>query len=265
MPRTRTREIAVLAVTLAFLVLLLGLLVVLTGGAGGAGSPPGDIDTTAVGPREDTPAESIARARVVPLPVPAPADERAPAPAQAVAAATPVPPQQPAVDPGAFPEIIADYRATIGFDAYTRALARIGGRFFVVRKPAFSIVAEVDPVDLDFIDDAGAPMAGLSPRSRDISAEPRLQGLLARAPSRFGADRYGAIVLLPRLIDRRLITTLGEIGQVAGGEIDSFICSYRLSGGALALHVTAIRRKDGRVIPVDRLVRLTPGRLPQEG
>ena len=259
----KTREVTVLAVAVAFLVVLVGLLVVLTDSGGGA-SPVAAVDATPASPREDRSVEQAGSVRVVPLLVPGPAEDRIPAPVQDVAD-MPTAAPQPNVDPGAFPEIVADYRA-IGFDVYTRALARIGARFFVVRKPAFNVVSEVDPVDFDFITgDDGAPLDGLSPRSREISAEPRLQGLLARAGAVFGDGRYGAIVLLPQAVERRLITALGEIGRGAEGEIDNFICSYRLTGDTLVLQVTAIRTKAGRVITVDRSVRLTANHLPRDG
>ena len=78
------------------------------------------------------------------------------------------------LDPGTFPEILADYRS-IGFDVYTRLLSGIGARFFIVRKPAFTIVGEVDPVDFDLITDGRrrGPLNELSPPGRATSQPSR--------------------------------------------------------------------------------------------
>ena len=238
MPRTRkNREVVALATLVAVLVLLVGILVVSTDRAGGAA--PRTAETPAA-PSETPPAKQARRVHVELRRVPGKDTAKAETP-------------RAAVDPGAFPEIVADYRA-IGFDAYARALSRLGARFFVVRKPAFTLVAEVDPVDYTLVDRPG-PVDDLSPRSRDISTEPRLRRLLAQAVV-FGDGRYGVIMLLPRSVDRRVVAALGEIGRVAGGEIDSFVCFYRLTDGDLALQVSEVRTKGGRVVAVDRSVRL---------
>ena len=204
-------------------------------------------------------------------PPPAEAPPSAQAPAEAVVAAAPAasapaaaeevagrPAQEGHLDPGTFPEIFADYQA-IGFGRYTRLLSQLGARFFVVRKPAFTIVGEVDATaDFAVVGDYeldGGPR--LSPRSRDISTEPRLGPVLRRAVEQFGTGKYGVVLLLPLGVERRLMAALQEIGGITDVEIDSFHCVYRLMEGGLVLDVRMIRTTDGRTVTVDRSVDLT--------
>ena len=256
----RTREGAALAVVVSFLILLLTFLLSLADrDAGKTVSRPVEEELPPAEHPAEEPATTAGRVHVELLPVESPVQAPAPTPEVARPAMTQRdvdPGAQQDVDPGAFPEIVADYRR-IGFDVYTRLLSQVGARFFVVRKPAFTVVTEVDPVDFAFVTGEGrGPVDGLSPRSRDISTELRVQTVLARAAARFGSGQYGVIVLLPLRVERRLMAALDEIGRVADVEVDSFVCAYRVVNGALALQVAKIRTTDGLTVTVNRLVNL---------
>ena len=239
----RYRQRTVFAVLVASLVVLLAILVVLAPARDGAAPGPDRAQ-----PLAESAMEPVRTVNVELRPVPA-----TPVPATTPSATEPAAPPRD-VDPGAFAEIDADYGA-IGFDRYLEGLNRIGARFFIVRKPAFTLVAEINPTDLA-IGRSRGPVDELSPRSRDISREPRLRRLLARAPATFGEGEYAAVALLPRFVERHLIQGLGAIGETVDSRVDTFICSYFLSDGDLALRVSAIRTEDGRVVAVDGSVKL---------
>ena len=247
----KRREGIVLAVLVSCLILLLALLTWADRDLGNEASRPVDDERPPAERPADEPPATAGRVHVELLPVSPPVQVPAPKPDVAGPAMT-----QPDVEPGAFPEIVADYRS-IGFDVYTRLLSQVGARFFVVRKPAFTVVAEVDPADFALLTEPRrGPAQELSPRSRDISTEPRVQAVMGRATARFGSGQYGVIVLLPQRVERRLMAALDEIGRVADGEVDSFVCDYRVVDGALALQVSEIRTTDGRTVTVDRSVNL---------
>ena len=241
-----SREGAVLAVVVSFLILLVAILA-LVDRHGKDGTSRAIEDKRLA----RYPAEPVGRLNVELTPVPPPV--RAPAPTPDVDTPSML---RRDLDPGTFPEILTDYQS-IGFDVYTRMLSGIGARFFVVRKPAFTVVGEVDPVDFDLITDGRrGPLNELSPRSRDISTEPRLQDVLTRATAAFGDGQYGAVMLLPLSVERHLMTALGEIGRGGDGQVDIFVCAYRVVNGGLTLLVSEIRTTDGRAITVNRSVNL---------
>ena len=241
---TTNQDHRILAILVASLVLLCAFLAVVTPTGGGQGSAE---QTPHDSPREQPleEAESAPPPRVGLWTAPPPTNE----------AETPVaPPEDP--DPGAFAEILADY-GEIGFDQYRANLAGIGARFFIVRKPAFRVVAEVNPSDLTFR--GIAPMEGLSPRSRDISAERRLQGLLASASAKFGEGDYGVVALLPMPVERRLMRDLDAIGRDVESGVDSFRCEYRFDRNGFALHVLEMRAKNGATVAAGRSIPLGIG------
>ena len=242
------RHRTVFALLVASLVVLLAILVVLAPPARDGAAPGPDRPQ----PLAESATGSVRAVNVELRPMPA-TTPSATEPATTLSAPEPAAPSRD-VDPGASAEIDADYGA-IGFDRYLEGLKRIGARFFIVRKPAFSLVAEMDPTDLA-IGRSRGPVDELSPRSRDISREPRLRRLLAGAPVTFGEGEYAAVALLPRSVERHLMQELRAIADTVSGQVDTFICSYFLSGGDLALRVSAIRTEDGRVVAVDGSVKL---------
>ena len=210
--------------------------------------------------REGVPAEEprVQKVQLVAAPSSA-TDAEAPATSPPIEKGVSEPAAAPGgADSGAFPEIVADYRTTVGFEAYLSGLARVGARFFVIRRPAFRIVAEVDPSDLSVMA-VDRPLDSLSPRSRELS-EPKLEHLLARASREFGDGTYAVISLFPVSLERRLMHELGGLARAVPSGVDSFSGEYRFDDrDGLVLRVLQMKTKNGEIRAADRSIPLGVG------
>jgi hypothetical protein len=150
-----------------------------------------------------------------------------------------------------FPSIVADYRTHLGFDAYVQGMERLGGRFFVMQRGAGRLVWEID-----FASGALDPMTGrigLSPRSRAIRNERRVQEVLHKA-NILEPGNYEVVLLIPLRLEACLVGALQRV--VAGdardvGDFAEFRGVYKSAGGRLSLEFQQARLKSGQEVPLD--------------
>ena len=150
-----------------------------------------------------------------------------------------------------FPSIVADYRTHLGFDAYVQGMERLGGRFFVMQRGAGRLVWEID-----FASGALDPVTGrtgLSPRSRAIRNERRVQEVLRKANT-LEPGNYEVVLLIPSRLEASLVGALqravtGEGREVA--DFSEFRGVYKSAGGRLSLEFQQARLKSGQEVPLD--------------
>lgn len=121
---------------------------------------------------------------------------------------------------GSFPCIVANYRKHLGIHGYLKSMAALGGRFFVLNTTSTHIEAEIDFDNKRLV--AKGSLAGLSPRSRLIDAEPVIADYLRMAKRKFGMGNYTVILLLPMEIDHYIIGAINNSIEALGKNIKEF-------------------------------------------
>ena len=223
--------------------------------------PP--MDRMVVSVRESEPVEQV------PLPAPVAAAEPLPAPAPPpTTPPTPVevPPIQmpkatstaggenPSADEGVLLPIYADYRSGIGFPAYAEAMRRVGGIFLIF--DGEKIRGEADVLNRKVLPIAPARLAGLSPRSREVT-EPALLPCLEEAKRLLGPGFYSIILLLPTRVDQHVQAEVVKELRLRGLDPSSVVQvrgRYVSNEGRLVLTLTDSVSRSGRATPLQSVI-----------
>jgi len=159
---------------------------------------------------------------------------------------------------GEFPSFTAEYRQTIGVEAYIRLIRRTGGRFFIYETSRKKLVAEIDTAAQRL--KHPVRLSELSPRSRDITGEGALLRYVDEAARQHGSSEYSVIILFPLEVDAFLIgameESLGSIGK-SSRDFFSFRGRYEQQGGSLILRVLSGNLKSGSSLAVDITLNLS--------
>ena len=224
--------------------------------------PP--MDRMVVSVRESEPVEQVPLpapvAATEPLPVPAPPPTTPPTPVE-------VPPiQMPklassqggegtaSADEGVVLPIYADYRSGIGFPAYAEAMRRLGGIFLIF--DGEKIRGEADVLNRKVLPIAAARLAGLSPRSREVT-EPALLPCLEEAKRLLGPGYYSIILLLPNRVDQHVQAEVVKELRARSLDPSSVIQvrgRYVSNEGRLVLALTEAVRRSGGAAPLQSVI-----------
>ncbi len=216
--------------------------------------PP--MDRMVVSVREFEEVEQVPQpppvAMAEPLPVPAPPPTTPPIPVEAPPIQTPklassqAGGENPSADEGVVLPIYADYRSGMGFPAYAEAMRRVGGIFLIF--DGEKIRGEADVLNRKVLPIAPARLAGLSPRSREVT-EPALLPCLEEAKRLLGPGFYSIILLLPNRVDQHMQAEVVKELRLRGLDPSSVVQvrgRYVSNAGRLVLTLTeAVSRTNG--------------------
>lgn len=152
---------------------------------------------------------------------------------------------------GEFPEIIAQYRNTLGFSNYVKFMKNIGGRFFIFDKRNKKLVAEIDfnSERLEAINN----LNNLSPRAREITGEPEVYKYTKLAELYYGPSTYSIVLLLPLKVDYFLIAGIEHYLKQRGLTSKDFISFkgiYKTQANMLILEIISGKLKNGKTKPI---------------
>ena len=214
--------------------------------------------------RESEPVEQVPQPAPVavaePLPVPAPPPTTPPTPVETPPiqmpklASSQAGGESPSADEGVVLPIYADYRSGIGFPAYAEAMRRVGGIFLVF--DGEKIRGEADVLNRKVLPIAPARLAGLSPRSREVT-EPALLPCLEEAKRLLGPGFYSIILLLPSRVDQHVQTEVVKELRLRGLDLSSVVQvrgRYVSNEGRLVLTLTDSVSRSGRATPLQSVI-----------
>ncbi len=140
------------------------------------------------------------------------------------------------------------YRRFLGFRQYVVEMHRRGGRFFIFDSMGEDLLAEVDPLSGGLSEIEGTSLQGLSPQSRQLSAEIATVGILRKAQSQFGIRRLKVILLLPKNLDAMIQADIQA--QLNRLELQEEVLvrlngEYRLEAGSLKMMIHEAIAADG--------------------
>jgi len=149
-------------------------------------------------------------------------------------------------DDGVVLPIYADYRSGMGFPAYAEAMGRLGAVFLIF--DGEKIRGEADVLNRKVLPIAPSRLAGLSPRSREVT-EPALLPCLVEAKRLLGPGFYSIILLLPNRVDQHVQAEVVKELRARGLDPSSVVQvrgRYVSNEGRLMLTITeAVCRTNG--------------------
>ncbi|MBI4638944.1 MAG: hypothetical protein HY727_21615 [Candidatus Rokubacteria bacterium] len=161
---------------------------------------------------------------------------------------------------GGFPPISARY-SHLGFPGYAAAMEALGGRFFVY--DGDNLRAEIDWRAGRLVAFERSSLAGLSRRSRDLTDEAALAGVVTGAARAWGPAPYQVVLLVPVWLDQALVGAIVAHVQAQGRdprEFSGFEGRYvRTPAGELVLQVLAARHTAAGTIPMNLAINLSHG------
>ncbi len=188
----------------------------------------------------------VAMAEPLPAPAPPPTPVEVPPIQMPKLASSQGGGENPSADEGVVLPIYADYRSGIGFPAYAEAMRRVGGIFLIF--DGEKIRGEADVLNRKVLPIAPARLAGLSPRSREVT-EPALLPCLEEAKRLFGPGFYYIILLLPNRVDQHVQAEVVKELRARGLDPSSVVQvrgRYVSNEGRLMLSLTeAVSRTNG--------------------
>ena len=154
----------------------------------------------------------------------------------------------PAAPQGSMPGVVADYRRSLGFRRYAKAMTNLGGRFVLWDSQQRKLVAALDL-------DAGTlrllnknQLRGLSPRARDLSAEAALTSY------RQQQKNTSVLLLVPQAVDAII---LKELQQATVQTLTTVHGVYSIERGDLLLTLTSGTNKAGKTIALHAVCNLS--------
>ncbi len=159
-----------------------------------------------------------------------------------------------------FPELIAQYQSGLGFTAYADYMQRLGGRFFVRDLDAQRLRAELDLKRDRLIPVAMGSLGSLSPRSRALDDEPKLQRFLHETTRLYGPARYGTILLVPFSVDATIMGGIEESLRKTGRKPEQLLViegRYRRKGDHLILEILTGKSKSGETVRLNLALNLS--------
>ena len=205
---------------------------------------------------EPTP-DPVAEPEPTPEPEPVAQPARPDPPVEVAARPEPTPPTPHTLRPGAadialgsqrlregrFPRLRATYRH-VGFDAYSAAVVRLGGAFFVYDAGRRRPLARVDWRNTVLRDDADT--TGLSRWPRDVTRH--VPEALAAGRERFGSQASRVVLLPPEHVDAALIGGLERHLHAVGVDptrLERVDIAYRIVGRRLVGEVLGVGLRGG--------------------
>ncbi len=162
--------------------------------------------------------------------------------------------ENPLAEEGVVLPIYADYRSAMGFPVYAEAMRRVGGIFLIF--DGEKIRGEADVLNRKVLPIAPARLAGLSPRSREIT-EPALLPCLEEAKRLLGPGFYSIILLLPTRVDQHVQAEVVKELRLRGLDPSSVVQvrgRYVSNEGRLVLTLTDSVSRSGRATPLQSVI-----------